>query len=187
MEYGPTDVRGQIERKTWCMVPYAGVDYNLTLYVHSKVDFNTFTMGNPMPESTLSTLCHSRLCPSDRDFGFGLGSCTICCIMRLSEKRGGEAVICLYCKISQKINATANAVDVVGVFSTNFLSLATAKPLPTRQKKTNKRGKEIGLITLSAKSLKWVQRWQKKRDFFISSCATGKTLYNKDDFFQHRC
>ncbi len=23
-------------------------------YVHSKVDFNTFTMGNPMPESTIS-------------------------------------------------------------------------------------------------------------------------------------
>ncbi len=25
---------------------YAGVDYNLTLYVHSWVDSNTFTMGN---------------------------------------------------------------------------------------------------------------------------------------------
>ncbi len=29
-------------------------------YVHSRVDSNTFTMGNPIPESTL-TLCQSRL------------------------------------------------------------------------------------------------------------------------------
>jgi hypothetical protein len=35
------------------MGPYAGVDYNLT-YVHFRVDSNTFTMDNPMPESTLS-------------------------------------------------------------------------------------------------------------------------------------
>ncbi len=35
------------------MGPYAGDDYNLT-YVQSRVDSNTFTMGNPMPESTLS-------------------------------------------------------------------------------------------------------------------------------------
>jgi hypothetical protein len=35
------------------MGPYVGVDYNLT-YVHSRVDANSFTMGNPMPESTLS-------------------------------------------------------------------------------------------------------------------------------------
>jgi len=35
--------------------PYAGVDYKLTLpYTHSRVDFNTFTMGNPMSESTLN-------------------------------------------------------------------------------------------------------------------------------------
>ncbi len=31
------------------MGPYTGVDY-----VYSRVDSNTFTMGNPMPESTLS-------------------------------------------------------------------------------------------------------------------------------------
>jgi hypothetical protein len=31
----------------------------------SEVDFNTFTMDNPMPESTL-TLCHIRLYPPDR-------------------------------------------------------------------------------------------------------------------------
>ncbi len=44
------------------MGPYAGVDYNLTLYVPSRVDSNTFYHGqtyamvdlNPMPESTLS-------------------------------------------------------------------------------------------------------------------------------------
>jgi hypothetical protein len=40
-------------------------------YVHSRVDSNTFTMGNPMPESTL-TLFQSRLYPPVRDFGFGL-------------------------------------------------------------------------------------------------------------------
>jgi hypothetical protein len=40
-------------------------------YVHSRVDSITFTMGNPMPESTL-TLCQSRLYPTVWDFGFGL-------------------------------------------------------------------------------------------------------------------
>jgi hypothetical protein len=40
-------------------------------YVHSRVDFNTFTMGKPMPESIL-TLRQSRLFPPIRDFGFGL-------------------------------------------------------------------------------------------------------------------
>jgi hypothetical protein len=49
------------------MEPYAGADYNLTLcpivHCHSRVDYNTFTTGNPMPESTLS--------PS-QGFGFGL-------------------------------------------------------------------------------------------------------------------
>ncbi len=42
-------------------------------YVDSRVDTNTFTMGNPMPESTL-TLCRSRLYSPVRDFGFGLCS-----------------------------------------------------------------------------------------------------------------
>ncbi len=41
-------------------------------FVHSRVDSNTFTMGNPMPGSTL-TLCQSQLYPPDRDFGFGFG------------------------------------------------------------------------------------------------------------------
>jgi hypothetical protein len=32
------DIRGRIQRKTWCMVPYAGVDYNLTLCLpHSRL------------------------------------------------------------------------------------------------------------------------------------------------------
>jgi hypothetical protein len=60
--------------------PYAGVNYNLTLpYAHTRVDSNTFTMDNPMSESTLNpmpestfTLCQSRLYPPVRDFGFGL-------------------------------------------------------------------------------------------------------------------
>jgi hypothetical protein len=39
--------------------------------VHSRVDCNTFTMGNPLPESTL-TLRQSRLYPLVTDFGFGL-------------------------------------------------------------------------------------------------------------------
>ncbi len=58
----------RIQRKTWCMGPFAGFDYN-SPYVPSRVDSNTFTMGNPMPESTL-TLC--LLYPPVRDFGFSL-------------------------------------------------------------------------------------------------------------------
>jgi hypothetical protein len=42
-------------------------------YYHFRVDSNTFTVGNPMPESTL-TLCQSRLYPPVRDLGFGLCS-----------------------------------------------------------------------------------------------------------------
>jgi hypothetical protein len=54
------------------MGPYAGVDPR---YVHSRVDANTFTMGNPMPESTL-TLCQSRLYPHSGilDLASGSGS-----------------------------------------------------------------------------------------------------------------
>jgi hypothetical protein len=40
-------------------------------HVHSRVDSNTFTMGNPMPEPTL-TLCKRRLYSPARDFGFSL-------------------------------------------------------------------------------------------------------------------
>ncbi len=42
-------------------------------YVYSRVDSNTFTMVNPMPESTL-TLCQSRLYLTVRDFRFGIRS-----------------------------------------------------------------------------------------------------------------
>jgi hypothetical protein len=51
--------------------PMPGADYITPPYVHFRVDTNTFTMGNPMPESTL-TLCQSRLYPPVRDFEFGL-------------------------------------------------------------------------------------------------------------------
>ncbi len=53
---------------------YAGVDYNLTLCPLYRVDSNTFIMGNPVPESTLSQ-CQSRLYPPVRVFGFGLCNC----------------------------------------------------------------------------------------------------------------
>ncbi len=46
-------------------------------YVHSGVDSNTFTMGNPMPESTC-THCQCRLYPPVRDFEFGLCLFTAC-------------------------------------------------------------------------------------------------------------
>ncbi len=49
-----------------CMGPCFEVDLT-----SPYVDSNTFTMGNLMPESTL-TLCQSRLYSPVRDFGFGL-------------------------------------------------------------------------------------------------------------------
>ncbi len=43
-----------------------------SLCVDSRVDFNTFTMGDPMPESTLTlNMSESTLSPV-RDLGFGL-------------------------------------------------------------------------------------------------------------------
>jgi hypothetical protein len=50
------------KKKKWRMGPYAGADYNLTLCpLQSRLQSpNTFTMDNPMPESTL-TLCQRRL------------------------------------------------------------------------------------------------------------------------------
>ncbi len=53
------------------MGPYAGDDYITSPYFHSKDDSNTFTMGSPMLESTL-TLCQSRLYSPGWDFGYGL-------------------------------------------------------------------------------------------------------------------
>ncbi len=62
------DLRGQIQRKTWFMGPYAGADYNLNLCpLQSRLQH--FTIGNPTIESTL-TLLQSRLCPPVRNIGF---------------------------------------------------------------------------------------------------------------------
>jgi hypothetical protein len=59
--------RGRIQRKTWCMGPYMP---ELTI-TSPYVDSNTFTIGNPLLESTL-ILGQSRLYPQVRDFGFGV-------------------------------------------------------------------------------------------------------------------
>jgi hypothetical protein len=55
------EYRGRILRKTWCMGPYAGVDYNLTLcplqirLQHIYPGQPSARVGlNPTPESTLS-------------------------------------------------------------------------------------------------------------------------------------
>ncbi len=53
--------RGRIQRKTWCMGPYAGVYYNLTLCPLQSRLLHIYH-GQPMPESTL-TLCQSCLHP----------------------------------------------------------------------------------------------------------------------------
>ncbi len=66
--------RGRIQRKTWCMGPYAGELTITSPYVHSGVDcMQHIYHNNPMPESTL-TLGQSRLYPQVRDFGFSLSS-----------------------------------------------------------------------------------------------------------------
>jgi hypothetical protein len=59
--------RGRIQKEkhgVWDPMPELTIT---SPYINSRVDSNTFTMGNPMPESTLT-----RLCPPVRDFGFGL-------------------------------------------------------------------------------------------------------------------
>jgi hypothetical protein len=63
------------------MGPYAGVDSNLTL---CRLQRSSTTMGNPMPESTL-TLCQSRLYPPVRDLGFGLSTANAMCQRVLNE------------------------------------------------------------------------------------------------------
>jgi hypothetical protein len=50
-------IRGRIQRKTWCMGPYA------------RIDSITFTMGNPMPESTLTPSQGLRIWLSPLGFG----------------------------------------------------------------------------------------------------------------------
>jgi hypothetical protein len=69
-----TELWSRIQRKTWCLGPYAGADYNLNLCpLQSWIQH--FTMGDPMSESTI-ILRQSRLYPLDRDLGFGL--CMLC-------------------------------------------------------------------------------------------------------------
>ncbi len=68
---------------------FAGVDYNLTL-CRLRVETNTWTMGNHMPESTL-TLCQSRLYPPSQGLriwplytllSMGFAGLAILCILR---------------------------------------------------------------------------------------------------------
>jgi len=59
------------KEKTWCVWDPMPELTITSPYAHSRFDSNTFTMGSPMPESTL-TLCQSRLYPLVRDFGFRL-------------------------------------------------------------------------------------------------------------------
>ncbi len=61
------------------MGPYAGVDYNFTS-CRLQIDLNTSTMGNPMPESTL-TPCKSRLIPQSGTQDLDLMYCT--CLHRV--------------------------------------------------------------------------------------------------------
>jgi hypothetical protein len=51
--------------------PATSCSYITSPYGRFRVDSNTLTMGNPMPESTLIPLFWSRLYPPVRDFGFG--------------------------------------------------------------------------------------------------------------------
>jgi hypothetical protein len=51
--------------------PMPGVTIT-SLYVHSRVDSNTFTKGNPYARVDLNLICQSRLYSPVRDFGFGL-------------------------------------------------------------------------------------------------------------------
>jgi hypothetical protein len=67
-------------------------------YVHSRVDSNTFTMGNSMPESTL-TLFHSRLYPQS---GNGLGI-WILCIHNYADSSTHITVISTVCEIKDFI------------------------------------------------------------------------------------
>jgi hypothetical protein len=85
---------GRIQRKTWCMGPYAVVDYDLTLSrLQSRL--NTFGMGNPLPGSTLA-LCQSRvsrLYPV-RNLGFGLWS-GVTVLLSCLLKKTASFLLCL--------------------------------------------------------------------------------------------
>jgi hypothetical protein len=84
-----------MQRKNPMPGSYAGVQ--------SRVDSNTFTMGNPMLESTL-TLRQSRPYPPDKDFGFALRAFAL--ISRITEHADADNsqysffvqyVHCIYC------------------------------------------------------------------------------------------
>ncbi len=45
---------------------YAGVDYITSPYVHSRVDSNTFTMGNPYARVDLNPIPESTLSPQSQ-------------------------------------------------------------------------------------------------------------------------
>jgi hypothetical protein len=63
----PLAYRSRIQRKIWCIGPYAGVDYNLTLCPLQSSRSQHIYRGQPyMPKSTL-TLRQSRLYPPVRD------------------------------------------------------------------------------------------------------------------------
>ncbi len=66
----PMEIHASFQRPN----PKKNKELNITSpYVHSRVDCNTFIVGNPMPESTL-ILGQSRLYPQVRDFEFSLSS-----------------------------------------------------------------------------------------------------------------
>jgi hypothetical protein len=60
--------RSRIQRKTWCTVwdPMPELIIN-SPYVHSRIDSNTLTMGNPMPESTFASQSGTLNLASDND------------------------------------------------------------------------------------------------------------------------
>ncbi len=59
-ENGP---RGRIQIKTWCMEPFAKLTTINSPNVHYRFDSNTFAMGNPMTESTLTPYARVDLNP----------------------------------------------------------------------------------------------------------------------------
>jgi hypothetical protein len=64
------------------MGPYAGIDYT-----SPYVDSNTYTMGNTIPESTL-TLCQSRLYPPVRDLGWPRSTCRF--LLPISQSKSSD-------------------------------------------------------------------------------------------------
>jgi hypothetical protein len=78
--------RGRIQRKTWCMEPYAGVDYNINL---RRLQLQHIYHGQPYARESAITLCQSRLCPPVSDLEFGLR--VLACLSIWWETRRGFA------------------------------------------------------------------------------------------------